>query len=71
VELAVEKVAVPVVKIAAGFTSSRVSVAALAFASKNRAAPARICKLPVESVLTSSPPNTVLPTDIGPVPTRA
>ena len=69
--LAVEKVAVPESKTAMGLTLSCDNVAALELASKNRAAPARTCTLPVGSVLNLSPPNTVLPTEAGAVPNRA
>src|SRR5271168_5156296 len=69
--LAVENVAVPEVNVAPGSAKSVDSVATPPLASKNRAAPSRICTLPEGSVLSSSPPNTVLPTEAAAKPTRA
>jgi hypothetical protein len=69
--LAVEKVAVPEMSVAAGLESSLDRMAPLELASRNRAAPERICTLPSASVVSLSPPNTVLPTEAGATPTLA
>src|SRR5437773_12025633 len=70
-ELAVEKVAVPAVRVAAGLVSSWAKVAALALARSKRAAPARTWTLPTSSVLRRSPLNRVAPADALAPPTRA
>src|SRR6202140_353975 len=70
-EVAVEKTAVPRVKLAAGEISSFAKIAALSPESKSRAAPARTCTLPVPMVNILSPPKTVVPTDKLPPPTLA
>src|ERR1700730_17418668 len=66
-EVAVEKTAVPRVKLAAGEISSFPKTAAVSPESKRRAAPARTCTLPLPVVNSLSPPNTVVPADkLGP-----
>src|ERR1700737_1542257 len=70
-EVAVEKTAVPRVKLAAGEISSFAKSAALSPESRSRAAPARTCTLPLPVVNSLSPPKTVVPTDNLPPPTLA
>src|SRR6202140_3437120 len=70
-EVAVQKPAVPRVKLAAGEISSFAKIAALSPESRKRAAPARTCTLPVPVVNSLSPPKTVVPADKLPPPTLA
>src|ERR1700676_5487671 len=70
-EVAVEKMAVPRVKLAAGEASSLDKTAALSPERRSRAAPARSCTLPVLTVNNLSPPKTVVPADKLPPPTLA
>src|SRR3984893_12314925 len=70
-EVAVEKTAVPRVKLAAGEISSFAKIATVLPESRRRAAPARTCTLPVPVVNSLSPPNTVVPADKWPPPTLA
>jgi hypothetical protein len=58
---AVENIAVPWCSVPAGVPFASDTVAALAADSINLAAPARICNVPVCSVLSLSPLNTVAP----------
>src|SRR5207253_9384573 len=67
-EFAVEKTAVPVVRMAAGRSFSRVKVALLEAESKRRAAPARIWRLPAGSVRNLSPGKMVVPAEAFPAP---
>jgi hypothetical protein len=70
-EFAVEKVAVPLVSVAAGVSASVLHVARLEPDNSNRAAFVRTCTFPSCSVSSLSPANTVVPTDAAAVPTRA
>src|ERR1700688_1198539 len=67
-EVAVEKTAVPRVKLAAGETSSLPRTAAVSPVRRSRAAPARSWTLPAPVVNSLSPPKTVVPADKLPVP---
>src|SRR5260370_30760860 len=62
-ELAVEKVAEPMISVAAGLAASCDKVAMLEPERSRQAEPARTCALPVCSVLSLSPLKTVAPTD--------
>ena len=70
-ELAVEKVAEPIVSVAAGLAFSRENVALLALERSSRAVPVRTWTLPACSVLSLSPLKTVAPTDAWAAPTWA
>jgi hypothetical protein len=62
--LPVEKVAVPISNFADSTLSLSLTIPLLALSNNNLAAPARIWTLPWSSVLSRSPPNTVVPIDV-------
>ncbi len=68
---AVENAAVPPVNVALADPPSAPHTKWLELVSTNRAAPARICRLPTCSVSSLSPGNTVAPAEAAAVPTCA